>query len=447
MNRQLAQRAALIAALVALCVGGFFACFEKRMVDVSSADSAAARRNRYLALGRFLEKMGHEVELAAEIGKLDELPAPPATVFFPLPRATLGEKRTRALLDWVARGGHLVVVTYTIWETPEGAKAGAKEVLQPGSRPDLLLDPFGLRQRSKPVEEMVGETVTAALEPSGEAAKDDAEDGDEDDAGDDEDAAAEPSAAPLDVGDLLTGKWRPGNVESAWAWFDDEGEPLEVEFHAGFWWEDPDGVAIWTVEGDSGVHLVELEHGAGVISALTSDEPLANDSIGNLQNAQFVATWLRHGRAARAPVWIFYEGEWPGLFALLRQHAAPALIGAGALLLLWLWRSFARFGPLLPAREAARRSWLEHLEAAGRFHWRQNRGAALLATLRDELGRELARKRPAWSRLPERERIERLAQASALPAEHVAHALLGTPNGAKGFVSAVRALERVRAVL
>ncbi|HEU4430818.1 MAG TPA: hypothetical protein VFT98_18805, partial [Myxococcota bacterium] len=103
--------------------------------------------------------------------------------------------------------------------------------------------------------------------------------------------------------------------------------------------------------------------------------------------------------------------------------------------------------PLLPARDAARRSWLEHLEAAGRFHWRQDRGAALLAGLRDELAREQLRKRAAWSRLPERERMERLAQASGLSLEQVAHALLGAPSGARGFVAAVRALERVRAAL
>jgi hypothetical protein len=438
MSRELALRAAAVAAVVAICAGGFFACFERRLVDVTTNASAEARRNRYLALGRLLEKMGHEVELHAGLDRLDELPEPPATVFFPVSRATLGAKRSQQLLDWVARGGHLVVVTHTVWEPPEDAKEGAAEVLRSGSRPDLLLDRFGLRQRTKQISEMVAESVTDAVESQ--------QDGAAGEVADEAEESERPAPAP-DVGDVLTGNWTPGRLESAWAWLDDEAEPLEVEFHAGFWWEDPAGVAIWKIEGETGAHLVEVEHGEGVISALTSDEPFVNDTIGRVENARFVATWLRHGRDRLVPVWIFYESEWPSLFELLRRHAAPALAAGALLLALWLWRSLARFGPLLPARDSARRSWLEHLEAAGRFHWRQDRGAALLAGLREELARELARKRPAWARLPERERLERLAQASALPLEPVAHALLGTPGGARGFTSAVRTLERVRAAL
>jgi len=439
MNRGLALRAAAVVAVLALCTGGFFACFERRLVDISTSESAEARRNRHLALGRLLQKMGHEVKLEAGLDRLDELPAPPATVFFMVSRATLGEKRTQLLLDWVERGGHLVVVTYTVWEKHKEASSSAAEVLRPGSRPDLLLDRFGLRQRTKDMTEMVAETVTAAIEQT----EDEADGG----ATGDDDGSKQPLPPP-DVNDVLTGNWTPGDLESAWAWLDDEAEPLEVEFHAGFWWEDPAGVAIWKIEGKSGAHLVEIEHGAGVISALTSDEPFANGTIGRVENARFVASWLRHGRERLVPVWIFYQSEWPSLFELLRRHAAPALAGAAALLMLWLWRSLARFGPLLPARDAARRSWLEHLEAAGRFHWRQDRGAALLAGLREELAREQDRKRPAWSRLPERERMERLAQASALSLGQVADALLGAPSGgARGFVAAVRALERVRAAL
>jgi Domain of unknown function (DUF4350) len=430
MTRNLAQRIAIAALVIAVCAGGFFACFERREVDVWKGASAEARRNRYLALGRLLGRMGHPVVAQSDLSQLGQLPDPPATVILPLNRTAFGEKRSEALLDWVARGGHLVVETYTVWgprENEEGEpEPGAEDVILDG-RPDLLLDRFGLRQRQRKRD-----LVEAAAELSTEA-----ESGE----------VPERAPPPPTVPELLKGEWNIGRPERSFAYFEEDGEPLELEFNADFWWEDTQGVALWSVAGDSGAHLVEIAHGDGRISALTSDEPLLNDSIGRADHAEFVVRWLRDGREARVPVWIFFEEEWPSLLALLRRHAAPALLGAAALFSMWLWRALWRFGPALPAPDPARRRWLEHLEAAGRFHWRQDRGRTLMSGLRADVLRELERKRPAWHRLPERERMERLAHASGLSLQQVAHALLDATRAPRSLIAAVRSLERIRASL
>jgi hypothetical protein len=433
------KRIALALAVAALCAGGFFACFERREVEVSRGESAEARRNRYLALGRLFERMGHAVAMHDDIAQLANLPAPPATVILPLNRLAFGQERSEALLRWVARGGHLVVVTYTVWGAPdddeeEGDDASAEEdaaedVIVSG-RPDLLLDRFGLRQRHRAPVEAIADAAQDAGKPA-----------------DSEDEDAPAPEAPPSLGELFTGQWGAARTEKAYATLDDDSEPLELEFAANLWWEDTEGAAVWSVGGESGVHLVEVEHEAGRIAALTSDEPLVNATIGDADHAEFLVRWVRDGREARAPVWVFFDEKWPSLLTLLTRHALPALVGGTALLLLWLWRSLLRFGPALPAPDPARRRWLEHLEAAGRFHWRQDRGAVLLAALRDELARELERKRPAWSRLAERERMERLAHASALSLDEVAHALQGAARAARSFSTAVRSLERIRAAL
>ena len=443
MNRELGKQLLLSLAVVALCTAGFFACFEQREIDVWRGASREARNNRYLALARLIERMGHPVSLHSDVSRLGELPEPPATVFLPTPRATLGKARSQALLDWVARGGHLVVVTYSSWEPGKRDGEDPTKLVRQSGPPDLLLDRFGLRQRAKPQKELVEDMAAAAVE-SGKTAEGAAEPASGDEA---EREVQPPRIQPPTTEDLLAGRWQPGTVESAWAWVEDEGEPLEVEFHSGFWWEDTLEVATWSVAGAAGSHLVEFEHGAGTISALTSDEPFVNDSIGRVQNAEFVVRWLRHDRAALVPVWIFHEEAWPSFFELLRRHATPALLGASALVLLWIWRSAFRFGPLLPAPDPARRRWLEHLEAAGRFHWRQDRGHALLASLRGAALHELGRKHPGWAHAPEPLRFEKLAQASGLTQDHVAHAFLGVVTGAKSFIAAVRTLERVRASL
>jgi len=432
------KRVALAAAVAALCAAVFFACFERREVAVPQGASAEARRNRYLALGRLFERMGHPVAMHEDIAQLANLPAPPATVFLPLNRLAFGAARSQALLDWVARGGHLVVVTYTVWGQSGADQAGAddaggsdadEEVIAYG-RPDLLLDRFGLRQRQRAPLEAVAEAARSGGEPP-----------------DSEEDGADAPEPPPSLGELFTGKWGAARTETAYATLDVGSEPLELEFAANFWWEDTEGAAVWSVGGASGPHLVEVAHAAGTIAALTSDEPLVNATIGDADHAEFLVRWVRDGREARAPVWIFFEEDWPSLLTLLVRHARPALVAGAALFLLWLWSSLWRFGPALPAPDPARRRWLEHLEAAGRFHWRQDRGAVLLGALRDELARELGRKRPAWSRLSERECRERLAHASGLSLEEVAHALQGAARAPRAFSSAVRSLERIRAAL
>jgi hypothetical protein len=426
----LAKRIALAAALVALGAGLFLWNFERREVEVPRGRSIEAIRNKYLALSRLLERMGHPVSAQRELAKLAQLPEPPATVFLPLNRAALGAQRSQALLDWVARGGHLVVVTYTVWGVPEDEdRYDTEQDVIVSGRPDLLLDRFGLRQRH------VDSAPFTSEHPAVEAETEELPE------------EAGPPPTPPTLGDLLRGDFNGASRETAYATIEEGDEPLALEFDADFWWDDTLSQAVWTVAGDAGAHLVEVEHGEGRIAALTSDEPLANATLGLADHAEFVVRWLREGRDVRAPVWIFSAAEWPSLPELMRRHAAPVLVAGAALFALWLWRASFRFGPALPAPDGARRRWLEHLEAAGRFHWRQDRGRVLLGSLREDLLRDLERRRPAWPRLPEAERWERLAHASGLTPEQVVNALRGEARTPRSFGAAVRALERLRAAL
>ena len=184
MNRELGKRLLLSLAVVALCTAGFFACFEQREVDVWRGASREARNNRYLALARLIERMGHPVSLHSDVSRLGELPEPPATVFLPTPRATLGKARSQALLDWVARGGHLVVVTYSSWEPGKRDGEDPTKLVRQSGPPDLLLDRFGLRQRAKPQQELIQDMAAATVE-SGKTA---------------EGAASKPSPTPVSIG-------------------------------------------------------------------------------------------------------------------------------------------------------------------------------------------------------------------------------------------------------
>jgi hypothetical protein len=424
LNRQALVRAALALAALGVCVAGFFTCFEQREIEVATGVSEEARRNHYLALARLLERMGHTVVSTSNPARLRELPPPPATLILPIRRVSFTAERSAALLDWVARGGHLVVAGSSL-DLPHVVEANDDEPEKPDSptplppappkrlweRPDPILDRFGLRRiRGSPPKE-------------------------------------KREFKPPSFEDVLAGRFPVPVAETCEADFPDLDEPLVVGFSPAYQWLDPQGVAVWSVEGPAGVHLVELRHERGRISALTSDEPLTNAAIGDHANAEFVVRWLRRDDAASGPIWIFYAEEWPSLLALAQRHALPAAIAGAVLLFTWLWSAVFRFGPALPDPLPVRRAWLEHLDAAGRFQWRQDHGQTLLASMREEVARLARERHPGWRQLRERERVERIAERADLTPDEVLHALAGPPGGARAFAASVGALERIRAAL
>ncbi len=402
MSRSLVRNLVVLA-LLAAPVALFFACFERRETEVEVGASREARRNPYLALARLLERMGKPVVVFDDPVRLEQLPPPPATLILPTSRLSLSDVRSEALLDWVEAGGHLVVVTYSMWGEPD-------------RRADLILDRFDLRQH---------------LAAPGEGEDDDAEAESED---------AEP-ASPSSASEAAS----TFETETAEAWFAELEQPLEVEFAQQFVWEDPKELAVWTVAGAEGAHLIELRHGAGLIDALTDELFLRNDKIDRADHAEFVLRLLPSGEGEPRPVWILFAEEWPGLLALVRERAWPALISLGVLLALMLWRPLLRFGPLLPAPSPERRRWMEHLEAAGRFHWRHDRGRSLIDAMRAAVLLEVRERHPALGKRGARELADRLAAASGLRVAEVARALDGPVASARDLVAAVAALEKIRA--
>ena len=127
------QRAWLAcAAVVALGVYGFLQLFEQRTFEFEVGFQGEAAANRYLAAQRLLERMGVEVR-SLKLGELAALPPRTGTLILPTERMTLSRERARRLLRWVDQGGHLIVVTWSLWDEED-------------RRDDPLLDPLGFRQ-------------------------------------------------------------------------------------------------------------------------------------------------------------------------------------------------------------------------------------------------------------------------------------------------------------
>ena len=123
--------------------------------------------------------------------------------------------------------------------------------------------------------------------------------------------------------------------------------------------------------------------GEGRITVLTDGRIFRNRWIAENDHAALFSALIEaseyEGRVG------FTRGAGLSLWNLLREHLTPILLGIAVWLLLWLWKSLSRFGPLESATPPpVLRGYGHHLEALGHFHWKFDRAAALLRPLREQ---------------------------------------------------------------
>ena len=135
--------------------------------------------------------------------------------------------------------------------------------------------------------------------------------------------------------------------------------------------------------GKPGV-FASVESGEGRVTVITDGRIFRNRWISDKDHAALLDRLVRvtdfKGNI------VFIRGSGLSLWAMLGKHLWPVLIGLGLLMVLWLWKSFTRFGPIETSVEpAVLRGYDHHLEALGDFQWRLDRAAGLLAPLRTQI--------------------------------------------------------------
>lgn len=120
--------AGIVLVCLALALSWFFSNFEQRTEKEAIGFQGKARRDRWLAAERMLQNMGAKASAVQSLPELDGLPNS-ATLILPNSRQALSPKSRRSLLNWVNRGGRLIVEA------------------EPAYQPDPLLDAFGVRRK------------------------------------------------------------------------------------------------------------------------------------------------------------------------------------------------------------------------------------------------------------------------------------------------------------
>lgn len=333
----------------------------------------AALRDPYLALERYLERMGRPLQRVGNALSLDALPPGGALLLDRARRIHLNPRRADQVLDWVARGGYLIVAA----EAP--------------SVDDPILKRLGVVWRRPP------EPDEPAAE--GEAGQ-----------------CPAPPAPEASTPDTLVVRWPGGERPLALDIGDWAGEP-------GLW--PGESAPLWTAEpvpGKSGAVLLHYAHGQGQITVLSDLSFFNNWRIGDYDHAELLWTLLRQ-YAPAGPVRLAARLKVPTLWEWLADSAWMALVSGGLWITAWLWAIVPRFGGVVPVAEPERRGLGGHLAAVGRAVWREGGLGHWVEVLRQEVKELTLRRHPHLAALPEAGRIEALARIGGVPPERVAEFL------------------------
>jgi len=348
--------------------------------------AAEARRNPFLAAERFLARLGVVVDRTEGLTALDTLPPVDETLLLASARRALSDRRIDDLLDWVRRGGRLVIAADGVAADADGAADplfAALDIALFEDQPDAT-SLGGMREQRLPELPASGCATTGGLT----------------------------------LVDL------PG-----------EAEPLVLGTYTRRYLAYLGDGAARAYTSEVGPQMLVLTLGAGEVVALTSLSLWRNERIGCADHAHLLR-WLSGARGRLSWLANTEIGSLPVL--LWRQFPVGILLGV-ALLVLWAWRQAFRVTGPRAEPPADRRALMEHVEGVARFRWRQGDWQALLEPLRDEVRAGV----PLTTR--EDARLTLLAERCGVPAGRLRRALFDDVGAdARGFEDAVSVLQAAR---
>ena len=394
MTRRIVWISLLVVGLVVLGGTWFSANYERVPVKERLDEEAEARRDPYLALERFLARMGRPLTRQSDARSLDALPAGGVIILDRNRRHHMNPGRVDAILAWVAAGGYLIVV-------PEWASVS-----------DPICRKLGVGAFDK-------KTLLNL---------------DQDDDGDgpstpERDRNARPRSRPGTITVRIPGASRPLTVA-----FQTSGhQPGKLK---------PDWVAGDANYGEQFLHYSIGRGQVTVADGLT--QLLSNRNIGANDHAELLWTLIQtYQPNAAAPVILISKLKVPTLWDWLAESAWTALSAGAVLLGLWLWRILPRFGPVMPEAEPGRRELREHLAALGRYVWRAGGLDHWLGIAREDFLARLALRHPAIAALAPAAQAEALARLSDRPATLIAAALFAPAASPHSFTQAMRTLRNL----
>jgi len=410
--------------LLAWLVISVYINYETYQKEVNLGYTGEAKSNDFYAAELFLAKYGMQIKSLTSILTLNVMPDTNDVLFIPTKRYDLGDDRVTELINWVKKGGHLIVLARYDY-------AKEKDDDDKHEIDDILFNRLGVRTHAKGIKsffERFGLESDDFDELNVEADKDKAKNKSPDkklsDSDNKKQAEKDTSDESKDVEDHRSKREK---YESAHTPIDikvnDKIENKKVYFIQDRWMtNEGDEDVSWSVEGENGAQLLEFKMDKGWVTLLSDINFLTNRHIDKFDHAAFLHTVV-HIDDSKRQLWLIRNDDSPSIFWLIYGNAFSALMMFLIFVFVWLWYASRRFGPMAPNAQPIRRSMSEHITSAGHFQWRNHNRSELLASAQKALHEQIAQLRPLWLKLSEDELAEKLTKISGLDKEHVFRAI------------------------
>ena len=321
------QKVFFAAVSILFLIGGtlwFYNNYELKDIEEYTGFRGEARSNHLFAARVFLKRMGIPAEKKDGLFKL---PSTDSVILIDTERATLPQKTLDELMQWVKRGGHLIIRARTPdFESTDANedstnsegkadKAKKNEVtLLPNFKPDFFEKALGIRLFSSVTIDEEELPIKVQL-------------------------PERKQALDLDL---------------------DFFYPLQASHKADYQQAYKKKV-FW--------HEERVENGR--ISLLASLDFLGNSALDKADHAELLWYLVHRQHEQPQAVWLIHQDDMPPLWQLLWKHAWPFVIAVLLLVPLTIWAYSPRFGPSQPTPPPHRRRILEHIEASGLFMWKR----------------------------------------------------------------------------
>jgi hypothetical protein len=198
----------------------------------------------------------------------------------------------------------------------------------------------------------------------------------------------------------------------------------------------------WALRMGDSIQALRVAVGRGSVTVINGSPFVRREFLREDHPQIFVAaTQLQRGDR----LLFLTEEDQGSIFRLLWRYGAPVVLLMAGLVVLALWRSSLRFGPMTAPAETARRSLAEQIRGTGQFALRFGGGQSLHAATVRALRDAAIRRFPNFDRMPSEERVSVLAKATGIAAAELGPALnFSGPRSTHELRNSIAALEAAR---
>ena len=385
-------------------VAWFFENYEYKEVEDTSSYSKQARRNKFLAAEYYLRELGLDVESNSARAQLLAPHTKNETILLNDYGPKLSPTRYAELKKWLASGGHLIMAANNYhYESTSHNDKHADDVEADGTQSaeddsyndetdnNQLLEDYGIHAHYTEFDEAT----------------------------------------------------RYPDAEETPIYLFAEGFGIGINFHQDYNLIDTNSLASFTLQDESGIHLLQIKIGKGLLTVLSDNYFLSNYSIGRHDHAYLL--WLLSAKnlSPDSKAWLLFNSESDSIFTLLWRHAKQACIAFMIFVVVGLWAMQNRLGPVIPDINYKTRNVIEHLRAIARFSWRQDRGMRLFHHSRLACEQTLISRYPVLKGMSIQERTEHIAEILDISPARIQKTLYHEPKSTNEFINSSHQLQKL----